>query len=280
VSRFIAMQTTEKLLAFSSPAELLNLERYPILDLNTPAARGLARRCRQQLDQTGACELPEFLKPAAVEAMVREGEALSTIAFHSVTRGTPYLQAPDPSLPEDHPRRILDDTSVGVVAYDQFPPESLMRRLFEWDVLMEFIAAALGKEKLYRYADPFGALNLAVMGYGERLHWHYDMTDFVTSIALRAADEGGDFEYVPLIRSAADENYPRVQRLLRGSNDGVVRVPMHSGTLLLFEGRNSIHRVTPIRGETTRLVALLAYDTRPGTFGSKLLQKSRYGRTA
>ncbi len=262
------------------PQELIDLARYPILDLNAPAALGLARECREQLDRTGACELPGFLKREAVELLVREGDALSSLAYHSVARGTPYLEPPDPALPEDHPRRILDDTSVGVVAYDQFPADSLMRRLYERDDLMAFIGAALGKEKLYRYADPFGALNLAVMRDGERLHWHYDMTDFVTSIALRAADRGGDFEYVPLIRSASNENYPRVKRLLLGDNSQVVRVPMHAGTLLLFEGRNSIHRVTPIHGDTTRLVALLAYDTKPGTCSSKLLQKSRYGRTA
>ena len=55
---------------------------------------------------------------------------------------------------------------------------------------------------------------------------------------------------------------------------------MNPGTLLLFEGRNSIHRVTPIAGQTTRLVALLAYDTKPGTRSSKGLQMARYGRTA
>jgi hypothetical protein len=155
-----------------------------------------------------------------------------------------------------------------------------MRQLFEWDPLMEFIAAALKKDRLYRYADPMGALNLAVMGDGERLHWHFDQTDFVTSIALRPSEVGGDFEYVPLIRSATDENYPRVQCLLEGSSEGVVRVAMHPGTLLLFEGRNSIHRVTPIGGRTTRLVALLAYDTKPGTRSSKGLQMARYGRVA
>jgi hypothetical protein len=266
--------------ASARPEDLIDLARYPILNLKAPAAIALARECREQLDRTGACELPGFIKPAAVELLVREGDALSSLAYHSVARGTPYLEPPDPALPADHPRRILDDTSVGVIAYDQFPADSPMRRLYEWDGLMAFIGAALGKEKLYRYADPFGALNLAVMRDGERLHWHYDMTDFVTSIALRAAERGGDFEYVPLIRNAADENYPRVQRLLLGDNGEAVRVPMHAGTLLLFEGRNSIHRVTPIHGDTTRLVALLAYDTKPGTCSSKLLQKSRYGRTA
>ena len=145
---------------------------------------------------------------------------------------------------------------------------------------MDFIGAALNKKRLYRYADPFGALNLAVMRDGERLHWHFDQTDFVTSIALRPAQHGGDFDYVPLIRSATDENYARVQRLLLGNEREVVRVPMTPGTLLLFEGRNSIHRVTPIAGDVTRLVALLAYDTKPGTRSSKLLQRARYGREA
>jgi len=263
-----------------SPANLIDLERYPILNLDGDDTLELTRHCRTQLDRTGACELPGFLKPEAVATLVREADSLAAQAYHSVVTGTPYLEVPDASLPADHPRKFFEPTSVGVVAYDRFPRDSAMRQLFEWDPLMEFIAAALKKECLYRYADPMGALNLAVMGEGERLHWHYDQTDFVTSIALRPSEAGGDFEYVPLIRSAANENYPRVQRLLQGSRDGVVRVPMHPGTLLLFEGRNSIHRVTPISGHTTRLVALLAYDTKPGTRSSKGLQMARYGRVA
>jgi hypothetical protein len=262
-----------------SPSRLIDLERYPILDLNAETTRTLTAHCREQLDKTGACELPGFLKPDAVEELVRESDSLAEHAYHSVVTGTPYLAAPDPSLPEDHPRKFFEPTSVGVVAYDQFPADSILRQLFEWDPLMDFIAAALKKDRLYRYADPMGALNLAVMRDGERLHWHFDQTDFVTSIALRPSEAGGDFEYVPLIRSATDENYPRVKRLLQGSGEGLVRVAMHPGTLLLFEGRNSIHRVTPISGRITRLVALLAYDTNPTTRSSKLLQMARYGRT-
>src|SRR6266481_9110488 len=262
-----------------SPEDLVDLERYPILDLSGDATRQLTRHCRDQLDRTGACELAGFLQPEAFAMLVREGDSLAACAYHSVVTGTPYLAPPDPSLPEDHPRKFFEPTSVGVVAYDQFPVDSVLRQLFEWDPLMEFIAAALKKDRLYRYADPMGALNLAVMGDGERLHWHFDQTDFVTSIALRPSETGGDFEYVPLIRSATDENYPHVKRVLLGSTEEVVRVAMRPGTLLLFEGRNSIHRVTPIRGRITRLVALLAYDTKPATRSSKLLQMARYGRT-
>src|SRR6202041_519183 len=200
-----------------SPADLIDLERYPILDLSGDATRELTRHCRDQLDRTGACELPGFLQSEAVAMLVSEGDSLGASAYHSGVTAPPSLAPPGPSLPHDPPRKFFEPTSVGVVAYDQFPHDSAMRQLFEWDPFMNFIAAALKKDRLFRYADPMGALNLAVMGDGERLHWHFDQTDFVTSIALRPSEAGGDFEYVPLIRSATEENYPRVQRLLEGS---------------------------------------------------------------
>ena len=150
-----------------SPAELVNLRRYPIDGLSSEPARQLARECRRQLDETGACELPEFITPDAVARLVQEGDALSPLAYHSVVTGTAYLEVPDQSWPTDHPRRFFDQTSVGVIAYDQFPARSALRQLYEWDGLMDFIAAALAKDRLCRYADPMGALNLAVMGAGE-----------------------------------------------------------------------------------------------------------------
>jgi hypothetical protein len=49
-------------------------------------------------------------------------------------------------------------------------------------------------------------------------------------------------------------------------------------TLALSEGRSSIHRVSAIEGGEPRLIALFAYDTRPGTMSSDLLKQRRYGR--
>ncbi len=84
----------------------------------------------------------------------------------------------------------------------------------------------------------------------------------------------------PPLRSADDEHYDDVAGVL--ANDGtrpVTTVPMMPGTLMFFEGRNSLHRVTTIRGPRHRYVALLAYDTRPGTCSSELLRLVRYGRS-
>jgi hypothetical protein len=83
-----------------------------------------------------------------------------------------------------------------------------------------------------------------------------------------------------LIRSATDENYDGVDRIFQGSTDGVTCLPMRPGTLLIFEGRYSLHRVTPIKGDVPRYVALLAYDTKPGTTSSEILRLGRYGRTS
>jgi len=262
------------------PARLVALDRYPILTLASPAGRALVAQCRAQLGASGACELPGFLTGEATERMAKESETLIPLGHYAAGPATVYLELPDTSLPEGHPRRALGFAAVSAIAYDRIPPAHALRRLYEWDPLMAFVAAALGKQRLYRYADPFGALNVAAMRHGDQLYWHFDQTDFVVSIALRSALEGGDFEYAPRIRSRDDERYADVARVLAGDRAPVRRIPMTPGTLLLFEGRHSLHRVTPIRGAIERLVALLAYDTRPDTVSSRLLQQVRYGRTA
>jgi hypothetical protein len=235
---------------------------------------------RRQLRETGACEVPDFLTPRGLAVVQADAAQLESRAYRSEGYGTAYLELPDLELPEDHPRRYFAKAAVGVIAYDMFPPPSPLRRLYEWDPFMRFIEAVLQRGTLFRYADPLGALNLAVMGDGDELQWHFDQTDFVVSLAVRDAEEGGDFEVAPRIRSASDERYPAVQRVLQGERDDVVRLPMTPGTLLIFEGRYSLHRVSPIKGPTSRLVGLLAYDTKPGTCSTELLQLARYGRTA
>lgn len=254
-------------------------DRYPV---DQPDHRGyadLVDRARDQLAATGASELDGFLTSAGISMLVADAIDLEPRAFHSGGLGTAYLGLPDESLPVDHPRRYWGDYGVGAVAYDQFPIESPIRRLYEWPPLVRFLTEVLARGTIYPYADPLGALNLATMGEGDQLQWHFDQTDFVVSLALRDAEVGGDFEVVPRIRTDDDEHYDQVARLLAGDTTDVVTVAMVPGTLLLFEGRNSIHRVSPIGGTTSRLVALLGYDTRPDTMSSELLKLVRYGRS-
>ena len=234
---------------------------------------------RAQLRATGAAELPGFVSPAGVETLARDADALAPRAHPSGGQGTAYLEFPDFTLPEDHPRLHFADYAVRAVAYDIVPLGSPLRRLYEWDPLKDLVEAILERGPIFRYADPFGALNLAVMGEKDRLQWHFDQTDFVVSLAIQSAESGGDFEVVSRIRSAHDEHYDDVAAVLDGDRSRVETLPMRPGTLLVFEGRYSLHRVSPVAGRRWRHVGLLAYDTKPGTMGSDLLRADRYGRT-
>ncbi len=263
-----------------SPSYLVDLIKYPIADLSAPKAKELLAHCQDRLQSMGCCVLPGFLKSEATVRMVEEAKAIVPQTYWSTVEGNPYLEPENATLPEDHPHRSKETTKLGALAYDQIPAHHAIRKLYEWDGLIAFLAAALGKEKLFRYADPMGALNVAVMKDGDYLRWHFDQTDFVTSITLQDADEGGDFECVPKIRNPEAENYDRVKALLKGDRTGVVKLEMDPGALVLFQGRYTIHRVTPIQGKALRLVALLGYDTKPGVVSSEHLRTMRYGRTA
>jgi hypothetical protein len=260
------------------PADLVDLDKYPLLDATGPAMAAVLALARRQLAEVGAAELPGFVHAAGMRILLGDAEGLAGQAWHSGGVGTAYLAPPPHDAPADDPRRWTGDYSTGAVAYDLFPAGSPLRILYEWDALKDFVEAILEAGPLYRYADPCGALNLAVMSEGEQLQWHYDMTDFVVSLAIRDAEGGGDFEVAPRIRSATDENFAAVAEVLAGDRSNVLTLEMTPGTLLVFAGRYSLHRVSPVAGSVDRYVGLLAYDTKPGTVSSDTLRKVRYGR--
>ena len=264
----------------TGPADLVNLSRYPLLEREGEEYAAAVAAARGELASRGAAELSGFVRTGALPLLLSDAVALAPLAWRDSGTGTAYLAAPDESLPPAHPRRWKGPRALGAVAYDLFPQSSPLRALYEWDALMRFVEDILGHGRLYRYADPCGALNLAVMVAGDELQWHFDQTDFVVSLALQHAEEGGDFEVAPLLRSATDERYEAVSRVLAGDLSTVVKVQMTPGSLLVFAGRHSLHRVTRVGGHTDRLVALLSYDTKPGTLSSDRLRKLRYGRAA
>ena len=233
-----------------NPAALIDTDRWPLDDdaVIEPLARQFAAE--------HIAILPGFLRPEALPSLVAECDELAGIAHHTD-----------------------NNANLDVVAYDQFPAGSMVRALYEWDPLMEFVARVLGHDRLFRYADPFGALNLSVMRDGHMLGWHFDQTDFVVSIAIQPSTSGGHFENVPMVRSATDGNEEVVAAIRRGERNDLVRTePMTPGTLMIFNGRWSYHRVTQVGGDVPRHVALLAYDTKPGTDSNDELKLARYGR--
>jgi hypothetical protein len=263
-----------------TPEQFIDGQRYPITRLESSAGQALVARCRSRLDQDGACVLEDFLLPDAAARARAELEGLLDGAYYCQKDHNPYLAPDDPALPADHPRNRPQVSDVGCLADDQIPTGSVLRQLYLWDQLRAFLAALLDVDRLYPYADPLGSLNLNVFQPGQQLGWHFDNADWAITLMLRPAEAGGVYEYLPWTRTAEDENYDTVARILDGDREGVRELAMGVGALVLFRGRRSLHRVTPCQGIQPRLLAVLSYDTQPGVTLTEHNRLLFYGRTS
>lgn len=269
----------QELKSFTSPETWLNIRKYDIVDPTKDSYKKLVEKGRSDLQESGACEWPDFVTDHALNVLKWESGVLEQSAFFKPVEGNAYLSPHNVSeFAADHPVNRTEPTRVGVVAYDQFPEISLLKRIYESPVLQTFVKDLLGLKELFTYADPFGALNLSVMVRDDYLRWHFDQTDFVTSLSIQNSREGGDFECVPMIRTVNEENYDEVSKVLSGDRSRVKHIKNKPGTLLLFRGRYSIHRVTPIQGDQSRFMGLLGYDSKPGVMSTPHLRDMRYGR--
>lgn len=265
----------------SHPLEtVVDVERYPISDLATPSAVAMVESERVALADRGVAIMPGFVRAEALSLISSELLARRDLLHLEDVWGTPYLDLPDETLPEGHPRRTSVRSLTWVLAYDAVPHDSPARVLYESDTMKDFVGALLGLDPLYRMADPLGALNLTLMEDGHVQGWHYDNADFVVSLAVQASEGGGAFECAASIRTADDERYDDVARVLRGDAEDLVETyAMTPGTLMVFKGRHSLHRVSSVRGGVARMVALFAYDATPDADSTELFKLVRYGRS-
>ncbi|MEM9279858.1 MAG: 2OG-Fe(II) oxygenase, partial [Pseudomonadota bacterium] len=214
-----------------------------------------------------------------IAEMKREGEAGMPDAYFCANTHNVYLTPPDDTFPMDHPRNREVVSSKGLIGDDQVPEASPLKTLYRDEGFRSFIAQVVGEEALYPYADPLSAVNIHYARAGEELGWHFDNSSFAITLLIDKPEGGGEFEYLKDVRDAdaGELNFDTVGELL----DGKIRpsvLNMEPGTLVLFRGRNSIHRVTPTIGDKTRMLAVLAYNSEAGIELSESARMTFYGR--
>jgi hypothetical protein len=255
---------------------LIALDRYPVNALTSKAGKAFVNRCRDQLAANGCCNLNGFLRPEAVSSLVAESNAWEAVAYQKSIYRNPYHGVDDPSLPPHHPERQFNLYKASQLAYDQIPAASLLDQLYRWDGLTRFIATVLDRKNLYRMADPFQAVNIVWQNPGENSSAHFDHSDFTITLLLQAPESGGDFEFVPNIRSQNNECYEEVQRVLEGDRSRVCTLAREPGTLTFFFGRNSLHWVTSVdRGK--RATAIFCYTEKPDVIENDQVNLQVYG---
>ena len=225
--------------------EFLDLERYPLHEPQEPAGRALIARCREALEEQGMFDLSGFLRPAALERCLAEVTPVMERDSFTHRRSHNIYFAPSvPGLSADHPALRALETANHTVCADQLPG-SLLCRIYEWPPLADFLAAVLGKPCLFPMADRLARVNVMAYRDGEALNWHFDRAEFAITLLLQAPLAGGLFQYRRDLRSDSESNYNGVARLLAGEDVDVRSLEQAPGTLSLFKGKNTAHRVTP-----------------------------------
>jgi len=261
-------------------ADVVDLGAYPIHDLDSDAGKALIERCRQSLAKDGCCTLPGFVKPAAVSRMVELANQLENKAWISDKTHNVYFEPFDETLDPQHPLAHHERSAKHGIAYDCIPENAPLRRLYESDDLARFIGLVLEKPVLYRSADPLDALQITRFHPGEELGWHFDRSEFSITVMYQKPDQGGDFEYVPGLRTKTNECYNEVRKVLQADRSRIKVQSGEPGTLAFFHGHCAMHRVTLVHGNTPRINSVLTYGEHDNMRLNDLTSDLFYGRTS
>jgi hypothetical protein len=246
--------------------QIVDLDRYPLDQPDSPVAKELLCNGRKALDENALFSLTGFVRSEVIEEMAAELAGLVPISCRYDQLRNAYDYAPENQLwPNNHPRSQLHRCTYNQVLNYQIPNNSLIRQIYYWQPLTEFLRILCGYETFYRSDCPHLALTSKIAGEGDTDGWHFDTNDVVFSILIQAPETGGEFEYGPYIRTEQDEKYDAIANLIENPEQYAARPSMTVGNLTVFKGDLSMHRVTPVEGSRKRIVALFCYDRNPGT---------------
>ena len=254
-------------------SDIVDLEHYPMGDA------ALGRSASEALHTQGVLVLDGFLRPGALASLQDEARAGQDQAYFCAQNHSVYLTPPNPQFASTHPANRQVVSSKGCICDDVVSATSPLRILYDAPAFRSFVKQATGEAELHPYADPLSSINIHYANRGQELGWHFDNSSFAITLLIQKPDAGGEFQYVKDLRDAdaGDMNYDGVDAVLEGRRMPEV-LNMDPGTLVLFRGRNSIHRVSPNQSDTPRMLAVLAYNAEPGVQLSESARMTFYGR--
>jgi hypothetical protein len=258
--------------------EIIDLERYPLDRIDSPEGQQLVARCRDDLARNGMFNLVGLMLPEAIEKVVAQATPIfESDAFVHSRRHNVYFLPEVPGLAADHPVLQQFETINHTICSDQIP-DGPMIKLYEWSPFAAFLAAVMDIPALHQMDDPLARLNVMGYGDGEALNWHFDRSEFTTTLLLQSPESGGEFQYRTDLRSDEDPNYDGVADFLNHGQASASSLKLEAGTLNVFRGKNTLHRVSPVEGERNRIIAVFSYYEKAGVQFSEEENIGFYGR--
>lgn len=258
---------------------ILDLDTYPLDQPGTAAWDALVARAKAGLARDGLFDFAGFMRPEAVaDTLAHVHPRMETESFHHSRWHNIYFKDDVPGLSAGDPALKKVETANHTLCHDQLRGTGL-DQLYQWPEFATFLAAVMDRPQLFTMDDALAGINVLEYRAGEALNWHFDRSIFTTTLLLQEPTQGGVFEYAQDLRSDDDPNHAGISELLKGRIEPT-RLPQTAGTLNVFLGVNTAHRVSTVQGEQSRIVAVLSHYPTPGARFTEREQMGFFGRVA
>jgi hypothetical protein len=166
--------------------KLVNLEKYPLDRLDSSAGQRLVAQCIDDLEHKGMFTLKGFMRREIIDKILPDLlQKIKHESFLHTREHNIYFSDDLADIPVDHPALARVKTINHTLCGDQLAEPLLA--VYRWSGLTEFLARVMDKPRLYPMDDPLACAN--ILGYyeGEGLNWHFDRSEFTTTLLLHAA---------------------------------------------------------------------------------------------
>ena len=236
--------------------QIVNLDLHPINQ-----SEKYLKICKNKLKKESVLQLNNFLSSKSLNDIQKEANDLHSKAFYCSQNHTILLTKKNINISKDDPCNIEVKSDKGCVPHDLIPSNSNLRTLYNSNDFIKFVESILDLKKIYPYADTLSSINYNYYEKKQQLGWHFDNASFAITLMIQSPDSGGVFQYInkgrdfdnnfidkKLIKSVLNNNYP------------VNNLSVQPGSLILFYGRNYLHRVTPVTSVKSRILVTLNYN--------------------
>ena len=286
------------------------------MDITSIKAQERLQIARQNFEEGGVFTLPNFITLEALKEIQNETIPKADFAFECNSNHNIYLlPTVDKEYPTTHVRNRQYPTRVASIAFDELDREQVLVKLYESDLLTSLIAQVTGQKKCYHSADILGRCSVNVFKNGWKHAWHFDESEYSTTLMIQKPEHGGIFQYTAplrnnsndlvedLVESAMDDDNQAQENEEQEQEQGeatkitklessltkknIQKKPLvrrknltfEEGTLSIFSGRKSLHRVTECSGNLDRLVAVFTFASEEAYKNSPEVRKLFWGRT-
>ncbi len=253
--------------------DIINIKKHPITD------EEYINNCNTLIRKNSILILKDFLNKECLDELINEALTLENKAFYCSQNHTILLEKVKKSKNLSDPLNIEVVSDKGCVPHDLLEENSKLNKLYNSILFKKFLKGTLNLKNLYRYNDTLSSINYNYYQKSQQLGWHFDNASFAITLMIQSSDSGGEFEYVSKGRdfnkNFIDKNF--IKNIL----DKKIlpkKIDVNAGTLVLFYGRNYLHRVTPVKSKKSRILVTLNYNEEEGTMLSENARMTFFGR--